>query len=156
MCAAAPAAATEDAAEADGAAAVGGQRLDKWLWFARVVKSRTLAAGLVSGGKVRVNRQRVDKPSHWLKPGDVVTVSVGRKVRVLKVMAPGVRRGPAAEASELFEELTPSLASPIAGAGSARSPVLAHDACEQGGRDHGAGRPTKRQRREIDKLRGRR
>lgn len=48
----------------DDAAAVNRQRLDKWLWFARVVKSRTLAAGLVSSGKVRVNRQRVDKPSH--------------------------------------------------------------------------------------------
>lgn len=135
----------------DDAAAVNRQRLDKWLWFARVVKSRTLAAGLVSSGKVRVNRQRVDKPSHWLKPGDVVTVSVGRKVRVLKMRTAGVRRGPAAEAGELFEELTP-VASSIAPGGNAPASI----GRDQGMRDQGAGRPTKRERRDIDKLRGRR
>ena len=62
-----------------------GQRLDKWLWFARVIKSRTLATGLVTDGKVRVNRQRVDKPSLTVRPGDVITVTVRGAVRVLKV-----------------------------------------------------------------------
>lgn len=120
-----------------------GQRLDKWLWFARVAKSRTLAAALVGGGKVRVNRTKVDKPAHTLRPGDVVTIALGPKVRVLKVVAPGVRRGPAPEAQGLFEELTeptprPSLeASPAAGM-----------------REPGSGRPTKRERRQIIGFKG--
>ncbi|MGD9670434.1 MAG: RNA-binding S4 domain-containing protein [Hyphomicrobiaceae bacterium] len=135
-----------------------GQRLDKWLWFARVVKSRTLAAGLVTSGKVRVNRQKIDKPAHAVKIGDVVTVSVGRKVRILKVVASGIRRGPASEAQGLFEELTPNSASPnpdmqrTDAAGSARAPSLV----PQAERGAGTGRPTKRDRRLIDHLRGRR
>lgn len=133
-----------------------GQRLDKWLWFARVIKSRTQAAGLVTSGKVRVNRSRVDKPAHPLKPGDVVTVSVGRKVRVLKVLAPGVRRGPATEAQGLFEELTPVPASPIAGASPAASgDAIAQERTSALRREPGAGRPTKRDRRLIERLRGR-
>ena len=71
------------------------RRLDRWLWFARVVKSRTLAAGLVEAGKVRINREKVTKSSHQLKAGDVVTVAAGAHVRVLKVVAMGERRGPA-------------------------------------------------------------
>lgn len=134
----------------------GGQRLDKWLWFVRVVKSRTLAAGLVTSGKVRVNRAKVDKPAHAVKPGDVVTVSVGRKVRVLKMLAAGDRRGPASEAQGLFEELTPKPASPIAGPSSAASAASdPADTPQPVGREPGAGRPTKRDRRLIERLRGR-
>lgn len=119
------------------------RRVDQWLWFARVVKSRTLAAELVGGGKVRVNRDRIDKTSHGLKVGDVVTVAVHTRVRVLKVAALGARRGPPPEAAALFEELTPAAA-----------PWPAADAeAGAGGRDAGAGRPTKRDRRAIDKLR---
>ena len=136
-------------ADNEGAAAPGvGQRLDKWLWFARVIKSRTQAAGLVTSGKVRVNRAKVDKPAHVLRLGDVVTVAVGRKVRVLKVLAPGVRRGPASEAQELFEELTPATPSPIADPARPAVPLAE--------RVPGAGRPTKRDRRLIDQFRGRR
>ncbi len=148
----------DDDEEHQGRALAAGQRLDKWLWFARVVKSRTLAAGLVTSGKVRVNRQKIDKPAHALKAGDVVTVSVGRKVRVLKVVASGVRRGPASEAQGLFEELTPLAASPnpdtyrTDGSGAAAAPR----AVPQAGRDTRAGRPTKRDRRLIDHFRGRR
>ena len=83
------------------------QRLDKWLWFARVVKSRSLAAALVADGKVRVNRERTSKPSQPLRVGDVVTVAVHARIRVLKVLAPGARRGPPAEAHQLYEDLTP-------------------------------------------------
>ncbi len=90
------------------------QRLDKWLWFARVVKTRTLAAGLVEDGKVRVNRSRIAKPSHAVKSGDVVTVTAHRQVRVLKVVAAGVRRGSASEARTLFEDLTPGSGSSAA------------------------------------------
>ena len=83
-----------------------GQRLDKWLWFARVVKSRTLAAELVVLGKVRVNRVRAVKASQTLRPGDVVTLVLAGRVLILKVLAPGVRRGPAAEARRLYQPLS--------------------------------------------------
>lgn len=138
-----------------------GQRLDKWLWFARVVKSRTMAAGLVTSGKVRINRQKTDKPAQIVKPGDVVTVSVGRKVRVLKVVSSGVRRGPATEAQGLFEELvqppSPTLNSEAARKASAGpASAAATRATPQAERIPGAGRPTKRDRRLIDQFRGRR
>src|SRR5262245_2989418 len=81
------------------------QRLDKWLWFARVLKSRTLAAELVERGKVRVNRVRVVKPSHTVRAGDVLTINLRGRVLVLKVLATGMRRGPPPEARLLYERL---------------------------------------------------
>jgi len=131
----------------DGAA--GTQRIDKWLWYARIVKSRTLAATLVQTGKVRVNRQRTDKPSHALRRGDVVTVTAHRQVRVLEVSALGARRGPAAEAQTLYTDLTQDPPSPNA---VGRRSVSAVEPT-QGRREYGAGRPTKRDRRAIDRLR---
>jgi ribosome-associated heat shock protein Hsp15 len=83
-------------------ASSGSQRLDQWLWFARIVKSRTSAAQLVGNGKVRVNRMRVVKPSHPLRAGDVLTIALRGEVRVLEVLATGVRRGPATEARLLY------------------------------------------------------
>ena len=82
-------------------------RLDKWLWYTRVVKSRTLAGTLIAGGKVRVNRERVSKSSQTVRQGDVITATVAKKVRVLKVVELGRRRGPASEAQGLYEDLTP-------------------------------------------------
>lgn len=123
------------------------QRIDKWLWFVRVVKTRTLAAALVTGGKVRINRARIDKPGANVRPGDVVTVATGPRVRVLKVVLPGDRRGPPAEAQTLYEEIVqprpPHIASAAAGG----------EAGPSGRREPGAGRPTKRDRRALDKLR---
>jgi ribosome-associated heat shock protein Hsp15 len=84
----------------------GTQRLDKWLWYTRIVKSRTLAATLVSDGKVRLNRQRIDKPSHVVRIGDVVTANIHQRVRVLRVLAAGTRRGPPAEAQGLYQEIS--------------------------------------------------
>ena len=84
----------------------GFQRLDKWLWFARLAKSRTLAARLVEEGQVRVNRVKVEKPALAIKPGDVLTLSLGAQIRVLRVLNPGTRRGPATEASTLYEDVT--------------------------------------------------
>lgn len=140
--------------------ASGSQRIDKWLWFARVVKSRTLAAGLVTAGKVRINRAKIDKPSHALKVGDAVTVAVGRKVRVLRVLAPGVRRGPASEAQTLYEDLSPPAAAPAGRDGgraaAGDSATGSAPAAQAATREAGAGRPTKRERRETDRLRGRR
>jgi ribosome-associated heat shock protein Hsp15 len=83
------------------------QRVDKWLWFARIVKSRSLAQALVEQGAVRINRTKVMRSSAGITPGDVVTVAVHDRVRVLKVLGEGRRRGPAAEARELYEDLSP-------------------------------------------------
>jgi ribosome-associated heat shock protein Hsp15 len=91
-----------------------GQRLDKWLWFARVVRSRTLAAQMVGGGKVRVNRMRVLKPSHLLRRGDILTIAVRGEVRVLQVLAVGERRGSPQEAQLLYR--------PVGGTGATDPP----------------------------------
>jgi len=82
------------------------QRLDKWLWFARVVKTRSLAAKLVGEGYVRVNGQRSDVPAKLIGPGDVVTIALERNVRVLRVLRPGTYRGPYSEARLLFDDLS--------------------------------------------------
>jgi ribosome-associated heat shock protein Hsp15 len=118
------------------------QRIDKWLWFVRVVKSRTSAAALVSEGKVRVNRDRVEKPSFQVKPGDVLTIGLREHVRILEVVAAGIRRGSAPEAAKLFKDLTPP-----------KPPRSAPTEIPSGERDAGSGRPTKRERRQTDRLR---
>lgn len=84
------------------------QRLDKWLFFSRTAKTRSLAAKLVEGSKVRVNRVKIDKSSYPIKVGDVLTIRLERSVVVYKVAGFGVRRGPAAEARLLYEDLTPA------------------------------------------------
>ena len=81
------------------------QRLDKWLWHARVVKARTSAAELVESGHVRVNGAREKAPGHAVKAGDVVTIALDRAVRVLKVTGFSERRGDATAARVLYEDL---------------------------------------------------
>ncbi len=88
------------------------QRIDKWLWFARVMKSRSLAAKLVEDGFVRINSQRIDNPAKQIKPGDVVTIALEHQVKVLKMLDPGGRRGPFAEAQTLYEDLTRGTGAP--------------------------------------------
>jgi ribosome-associated heat shock protein Hsp15 len=100
--------------EMPGKTTTGGQRLDRWLWFARVLKSRTLAAQFIEGGKVRVNRMRVLKPGHSLRKGDVLTLTLRGRVQVLKVLAVGKRRGPAPEARLLYQPLGPDRSGPEA------------------------------------------
>ena len=119
-----------------------GQRLDKWLWRARFFKTRTLAAKLCNGGHVRSRGNTVTKAHHQVRVGDVLTFAQGRYIRVIKVLALGTRRGPAPEARTLYEDLKPpedSQAMPKSAAG--RRPA-------------GAGRPTKKERRLIEQLRG--
>ncbi len=82
-------------------------RLDRWLWFARFFKSRTLAARSIAGGSVRLNRTRVSKPGHPVKPGDVVTLLQTGKPLAVRVVSLGTRRGPACEARTLYEPLAP-------------------------------------------------
>ena len=81
------------------------QRLDKWLWHARVVKARTSAAALVEAGHVRINGVREKAPGHAVKIGDVLTIALDRTVRVLKVMGFCERRGDAAAARVLYDDL---------------------------------------------------
>jgi len=81
------------------------QRLDRWLWHARVVKARSSAAALVEAGHVRINGIREKAPGHAVKPGDVVTVALDNSVRILKVVAFAERRGDATAARVLYEDL---------------------------------------------------
>jgi ribosome-associated heat shock protein Hsp15 len=83
------------------------QRLDKFLWHARVVKARTSAAELVESGHVRINGVRETAPGHAVKPGDVLTIALDRSVRVLKVIGFSERRGDASSARVLYEDLQP-------------------------------------------------
>lgn len=142
-----------DAREA--AAPAGTQRLDKWLWFARFVKTRTLASDLVAAGKVRVNKARVDKPAQPVRPGDVLTISLNRRVLLVRVTAIAERRGPSAAAHELYEQLTPEgdAIKPLAPSqpSASRPPADISPA----DRPAGTGRPTKKERREIDRFNGR-
>ncbi len=131
------------------------QRIDKWLWFARFTKTRTLAAELVGAGKIRLNRAKADKPSQIVRAGDVLTLVLNRRVQVVRVLGIGERRGPSAAARALYEELTaagdaikPSAQSSPRAAG--WQPGEASPAQ----RPAGSGRPTKRERRETDRLSG--
>ena len=81
------------------------QRLDKWLWHARVVKARTSAAALVESGHIRINGVREKSPGHAVKLGDVVTIALDRGVRLLKVTGFSERRGDAKSALVLYEDL---------------------------------------------------
>jgi ribosome-associated heat shock protein Hsp15 len=116
------------------------QRIDKWLWHARVVRTRSAAAALCDQGHVRLNGTRVSANSQPVRGGDVVTVALDRSVRILKVQGFAERRGDAQAARPLFEDLTPPPAPP----GEA-PPAIAP-------RDPGSGRPTKHERRAIDRL----
>lgn len=129
-------------APADATTGAGVQRIDKWLWFARVVKTRSLATRLVNDGKVRIDGQKVEKPAHTVRPGDVLTIAVARRIRVLEVADVGARRGPAPEAAALYVDRTPEDES------AAPLPGLA----DLGGRARGEGRPTKRDRRRLDAM----
>ncbi|GAC1564343.1 MAG: hypothetical protein NVS2B5_30510 [Beijerinckiaceae bacterium] len=82
------------------------QRLDKWLWFARIVKSRTLAAKLVVEGRIRVNALRVDNPAKAVGAGDVLTIALEREVKVLKIIAAADRRNPYSQARLLYDDMS--------------------------------------------------
>ncbi len=118
------------------------QRLDKWLWFTRCAKTRTLAQKLVNGGHVRVNSERCINAAAKVKVGDVLTITLPRGIRILKILEPGEKRHSATLAALLYEDLSPP---PIPKSNAPRP-------LPQAVRDKGAGRPTKRERRETDQL----
>lgn len=121
-------------------------RLDKWFWYARFIKSRSLATKLCNSGKVRVNGNRIKKAHQSVTPGDVLTFSVGPNIRVIKIIKLGNRRGPAKEAQALYEDLQPidQIAKKI-------DSTLAPEPAK---RERGSGRPTKVQRRAIERFMG--
>ena len=110
-------------------------RVDKWLWYARFFKTRSLASKVVSSGHVRVNSNRVTKPAHSVEIGNVLTFPQGNQIRVVEIVELGSRRGPAAEAQGLYCDHTP--------------PTPAKDE----GKTRIGARPTKKQRRDLDRLR---
>jgi ribosome-associated heat shock protein Hsp15 len=117
------------------------QRIDKWLFFSRMAKSRSIAQALVNSNHVRVNGGLVSQPSFQVKPGDRIDLTLERRDLVLVVKAGGVRRGPFEEARLLYEDLTPP-----------PEELKKLSALEQALRLPGAGRPTKRERRQTDRL----
>jgi ribosome-associated heat shock protein Hsp15 len=116
-------------------------RVDKWLWAARFFKTRSLATRACAGGKVDVNDEAA-KPARVLRPGDLVKLTVPGGRRVARVLGLSDRRGPAAQARALYEDLTPPAPPHVRQAGLPWRPP-------------GAGRPTKRERRQTERLRGR-
>jgi ribosome-associated heat shock protein Hsp15 len=116
-------------------------RIDKWLWAARFFKSRTLAAAACNGGKVDVNGDAA-KPSKAVRAGDLLQVTLPRGRRIVRVAALADHRGSGSQAALLYEDLTPP---PPPREARIRPPAY---------RPPGAGRPTKRERRRIDRLAG--
>lgn len=108
-------------------------RIDKWLWYARFFKTRSLAAKQVSAGHVRLNANKISKPAQNVSVGDVLTFPQGRQIRVVEVAALGERRGPAPEAQALYLDRTEK-----------------NDNVPANPRFEGKGRPDKKARRALD------
>ncbi len=125
------------------------QRLDKWLWYARFFKTRSLATRVCTKGRIRVNGKVVRKAHYGLRQGDVLTFPQGHDIRVVRVLDLGTRRGPATEAQALYDDLEP----PMPGKKAEKTAVRRVAAPAK--RDPGQGRPTKRERRVTDKFKGR-
>ncbi len=123
----------------------GSQRIDRWLWYARFFRSRTLASKFAAVGSLRVNSKRVQKAHLGVRIGDVLTFPQGRNIRVVRVAGLGKRRGPAPDARQLYEDLEPPL--PPQAREEEAKPALT------GLREPGSGRPTKAERRAMDRMR---
>ena len=122
----------------------GSQRLDQWLWHARIFKTRTLATKFIADGNVRVTRNgdtfRVEKPSFAAAPGDILAFSRADHLRILVIDALASRRGPAVEAQTLYTDQSPPRAA------KSKPPAAPFH------RDKGLGRPTKKDRRALEAL----
>ena len=119
-------------------------RLDKWLWYGRFFKTRSAATKAISGGRFRLDGVVMNKPHRQALCGQVLTFIQGNRIRVIKIMALGNRRGPANEASLLYKDLTPVCDLP------SKNREVKQPEFES--RSKGSGRPTKLQRRETDRL----
>lgn len=118
--------------------AEGAIRIDKWLWHARVVKTRSLSQKLIAAGKVRINREKTASASKLVIPGDVLTITLERQICVYEIVAIGKRRGPYSEASKLYIDRSPPSQKPGDG--------KTHNSPQK--------RPDRRQRRALAELRG--
>jgi len=121
------------------------ERLDKFLFFSRAVKSRTLAQKIIETGAIRVNSERTNRSDHKVGAGDVLTMAFNNRVTIWRILDCGTRRGPASEAQSLYEDLSPP---PLP-----REERSAYDRAVAE-RAPGPGRPTKKERRDLDRLRG--
>ena len=120
------------------------ERLDKFLFFSRALKSRTLAQKVVETGAIRVNSERTTRSDHKVGAGDVLTMNLHERIMVWRILDRGTRRGPASEAQGLYEDLSPPVLP--------KAELSPYEAAIAP-RGDGAGRPTKKERRETDKLR---
>lgn len=121
------------------------ERLDRFLFFSRAVKSRTLAQKIIETGAIRVNSERTERTDHKVGAGDVLTMSLHGRILVWRILDPGTRRGPANEAQGLYEDISPA---PVPRAErSSYEAAIAERAV-------GTGRPTKKERRDTNALKG--
>ncbi|MFK5978820.1 MAG: RNA-binding S4 domain-containing protein [Rhizobiaceae bacterium] len=116
-------------------------RIDKWLWFARIAKTRTLAKKLVTTGKVRVDSNKITNASFSVNPGHVLTIVLERKVLIYEILEPGSRRGPYSEAKLLYNDLSPKV-----------EPLEKNRTAYDKGTVTTGKRPDKRQRRQLKAL----
>jgi ribosome-associated heat shock protein Hsp15 len=121
-----------------------GQRVDRWLWHARIVRTRALAAALAESGHVRINGQRIHAPARTVRIGDVLTVALRESVKILRVVGFAERRGASSDAVKLYEDLS----EPVPPREPRQRPLAPS-------RDPGSGRPTKRDRRALERMRQR-
>ncbi len=121
------------------------ERLDRFLFFSRAVKSRTLAQKIIESGAIRVNSEKTERTDFKVGAGDVLTMALHNRIVVWRILDCGSRRGPASEAQGLYEDISPP---PVP-----RAELSPYDAAIAE-RPVGAGRPTKKERRETDRLRG--
>ena len=121
------------------------QRIDKWLWCARFYKTRSLAAKVVNNGTVKVTRgeeiKRVSKASFTIQNEDILTFTKDNRVRIIHVLSTATRRGPAPEAQQLYEDMSPP------------PPEKTKKPVDPFAREPGAGRPTKKDRRRLEAVR---
>ena len=120
------------------------ERIDKWLWHARFFKSRTLARDLVKSKKLQINSLTISKPSALVQVGDILTFPKAKDDKVIEIVTIGTRRGSAAQAQLLYNDLSPD---PIV------LDPLDPRTMKVPTRAQGMGRPTKADRRAMDKLR---
>lgn len=121
-------------------------RLDKWLWYARFFKTRSAATKAIQGGRFRLDGEIMSKPHRQAICGQVLTFVQGSHVRVIRILTLGSRRGPAPEAALLYEDLAPITPRDTAAGSPGKFGFET--------RGKGEGRPTKRQRRQTDRLKG--
>ncbi|MBL4599254.1 MAG: RNA-binding S4 domain-containing protein [Rhizobiaceae bacterium] len=116
-------------------------RIDKWLWFARVAKTRTLAKKLVTNGKIRVDSNKISSASSLISCGQVLTITLERQILIYEIVELGTSRGPYIQAQLLYSDLSPKI-----------DPVVKDDKAFMDGTIATEGRPDKRQRRQLQAL----